>query len=57
MDSLYCDSCGEQITGGIVVARTLWNTNREGEPRHWEPEYGTVVSPETVKAGDILSKP
>lgn len=40
MKSIHCDRCDSVIdTGSPAVALTMWNTNREAEPRLWETEY------------------
>lgn len=53
---IHCDGCDKPITGEIAIARTMWNTNREGEPRQWESEYGKILSDREVKLADALNR-
>jgi hypothetical protein len=40
MKNIRCDRCDSVIDDGSpAVALTMWNTNREAEPRLWETEY------------------
>jgi hypothetical protein len=40
IDKFLCDQCNREIKlGEPAVARTMWNTNREDEPRMWEDDY------------------
>lgn len=40
LSSLQCDGCGKKIADGEeAVAVTMWNKEREAEPRGWESEY------------------
>ncbi len=56
LSELYCDQCGQPITGTTVVAVTNWIESREGEPRCWESEYGTILPPEAVEMERKLTK-
>lgn len=49
--SCQCDECGCDILGQIVHAVTGW---KEGEPRHWEDEFGEVIPAQAVKVSDSL---
>lgn len=54
MADIECDGCAQKITGDLVVALTMWRQS-EGEPRDWEPEYGTVLDDDSVELAAALS--
>jgi len=38
--TILCDQCGEPIKDGSQAKLvTMWNRNREGEPKRWEEEF------------------
>lgn len=40
LSSLVCDLCNENLNDGDrIIAVTMWDSNREGEPLNWEQEY------------------
>jgi len=55
MSSLYCDQCGEPITGDIALARTMWHYEDEPTPPLWENDYGNILPPQAVAVMDALT--
>lgn len=52
LSEILCDRCGEGVTGQIVVAITMSPPGRT--IGYWEPDYGTVLDPGTVKVHDAM---
>lgn len=53
---LQCDHCETELDGDLAVARTVWNSTREGEPRCWEADYGTIIPQESAVLAKKLAK-
>lgn len=53
---IHCDSCGEIVTGGIVVAVSMWR-HEDGTRimSDWEQDYGTVLTEDAVALHDKLT--
>lgn len=55
MEEICCDICCAPINGTTAIARTMWLKDREQQPRFWEEEYGTILTPDVVAAADKLA--
>lgn len=57
LEELYCDICGEVITGNIVAAVSMWrHEDNTCVMSEWEQDYGNVLTDEAVALADKLVK-
>ena len=57
LESLMCDTCNNPLKGSaVVIAITLWDENREGEPVLWEEDFGRILDQESARLAIQLGK-